>query len=94
MSAQIYFEADAETNVARFEALYEQHDAFVSEIGQPVEWDPMEGTKAARIMVRSSVTDIDDRAHWPEITDWLLDMQIRLRKAVDAAGEGYPRSDS
>jgi hypothetical protein len=49
-------------------------------------WDPVEERKATRVYLSSSVTDIHDRGRWPEVAEWLVDTQTRLRVAFAAVG--------
>jgi hypothetical protein len=87
LSAQIYFEGPtAEVNIARYQALHGKRDVFEAALGQPAEWDQMEGRKAARIVVPSPYQDVSARDQWPAIIEWLIDAQVRLRAAFDAAG--------
>jgi hypothetical protein len=87
LTAQIYFEGPtAEVNIARYEALYDRREAFEAALGEPAEWDQMEGRKAARVVVASPYQDVSARDQWPAIIDWLMDAQIRLRAALEAAG--------
>ncbi|MGH4002053.1 MAG: DUF4268 domain-containing protein [Pseudonocardiaceae bacterium] len=87
LTAQIYFEApDPEMNTARFEQLRERRQAIETMLGQALEWDAMVGRKAARIILDSDYSDVNAREQWPEIIDWLIDAQTRLRAAFDAAG--------
>jgi hypothetical protein len=87
LTAQIYFEGPtAEINIARYQALLQRRDAFEAALGEPAEWDPMEGRKAARIVIASPYQDVTAREEWPAIIDWLMDAQTRLRKALNAAG--------
>lgn len=46
----------------------------------------MDGRKAARIIASSDFNDLQDRDAWPAMTDWLIDAQGRLRRAIDAVG--------
>ena len=61
-------------------------DEFEAAFGAQLEWDPMDGRKAARIIASSDFNDPQDRDAWPAMTDWLIDAQVRLRRAIDAVG--------
>ena len=88
LTLQLYFESpDPETNRERFNALRNRADEFEAAFGAQLEWDPMEGRKAARIIASSDFNDIQDRDAWPAMTDWLIDAQGRLRRAIEAVGE-------
>lgn len=85
--SQIYFLAtDPALATARFNALYERREAFEAALGATPAWEPMEGKKATRIAMLSPYLDVLDRGRWPEMVDWLIDSQSRLRKAFAAVG--------
>lgn len=85
--AQVYFDSpDADLNSARFLALEAQRPAFDSALGLPAQWDPMDGLKAARVIVRSEYESLEDREHWPSMADWLTATASRFRVALDAIG--------
>jgi hypothetical protein len=85
---QIYFEdRDTRVNKARFELLRGRRDQFEEALGAVPDWDPMEGRKAARIVVAApEFRDVADEARWPEMINWLMTEQVRLRAALSAAG--------
>lgn len=94
--SQIYFQADdPPLTAARFAALLERRTAFESVLGEAATWDPMDGRKASRVYLVSGFDDVSDRARWPEMVDWLVDSQARLRAAWDAVGgvEGVTADD-
>jgi hypothetical protein len=59
--------------------------AFGSELG----FDELPTAKGCRIEARLEGPKITDRARWPEVIDWMLDTQTRLRRAVALVG-GVP----
>ncbi len=84
---QVYFEStDADLNANRFGALLVRKDEFEEALGAQCEWDAMPGRKGARIVTRSGLTDVDDRAQWPQAIEWLIQCQRRMRAAIFAAG--------
>lgn len=85
---QIYFESpNADLNMTRFENLRAKRDLFEATWGARPIWDEMPNRKAARVVVVSDeYKDVADRGQWPNMTDWLIDQQIRVRKAVSAVG--------
>jgi hypothetical protein len=84
---QFYFEdQDASMNTRRFEGALAQRDVFEAALGQPVEWDGMEGRKAARIVHGPVDYRVIDTARWPEMVDWLIESQTRMRQALDVVG--------
>lgn len=88
--AQVYFDSrDADLNQARFDKLHDHRVDFDAALGQAAMWDSMEGRKGARIVVTSPFDDIDDLDRWPEMINWLIEQQIRLRGALAKIG-GVP----
>lgn len=87
LTLQLYFESkDPEVNLERFSALHERAYEFETAFGEQLEWGAMPGQKAARVIAGSDFHDIDDRDAWPEMIDWLIDAQVRLRRAITAVG--------
>ncbi|MFL1593557.1 DUF4268 domain-containing protein [Rhodococcus ruber] len=84
---QIYFDSsDADLNKARFDWLYERRAGFESALGQAPSWDAMSDLKGARVVVVSPFDDIADRGSWADMTDWLIQQQIRFRNAIVSVG--------
>ena len=84
---QIYFkDADPAVNLARFEALHVKRDQFEQALGENAVWDEMAGRKAARVYVTSPFDDVADVDQWSAMMDWLLDQQVRFRRAIQAFG--------
>lgn len=84
---QFYFEdSDASMNSRRFEAALAQREVFEAALGRHVEWDGMEGRKAAKIVDGPADYKVTDIAGWPEMVDWLIESQIGMRQALDAIG--------
>jgi len=80
---QIYMNStDAQLNAARFATLEANKTTIESAMGEPLQWDPMPGRKAARTYLVSSFTNIDDRSVWPQAADWLISKQGKLRSAL------------
>jgi hypothetical protein len=88
--SELYFDdPDASVNTSRFNALRAVAEMVESNYGGPLEWDPMDGRKAARICEYLPAAQIDDGHRWDEYLDWLIDRQTRLRHAIAAVG-GVP----
>ncbi|GAB3266047.1 DUF4268 domain-containing protein [Alteromonas gracilis] len=88
--SELYFEdPDPEVNATRFGALLARREAIEKEYGGVLEWDPMDGRKAARICEYLDDASIDDEGDWAAYLEWFADRQARLRQAVQAAG-GIP----
>lgn len=88
LTARIYFSSpDPEANEARFDAVYRRRDEFEAALGAQPEWDRMDGRKGARIaLISHEFTDVADTDRWPQMVDWLIEKQIRLRATFDAIG--------
>lgn len=81
---ELYFNSgDPTINQDRFEALAAHRTEFDQALAElePV-WDPMEGRKAARVVLSSPYSSVDDSTMWPQLNQWLLDAQARLRDAL------------
>jgi len=96
LGCQVWFgSSDEAENLRRFNAVYAQRQAFEEAFGEPVEWDSMEGKKAAKIVISSDFTrnegwmDNTNRAKWPNMVDWVIETQERLRAALKTIG-GIP----
>lgn len=91
LCAQIAFDdRDADLNTARFEAIRARRAEFEQALGEPPVWDDMPGRKSARIVVRSTFPDVTSVEHWPQMIDWLIEAQRRLRETLEAVG-GVPK---
>lgn len=88
--SELYFEdPDPDLNTRRFEQLLAQKEAIEREYGGELEWDPMDGRKAARIGEYCADGRIDAEDDWTAYLEWFIDRQARLRRAVALAG-GVP----
>jgi hypothetical protein len=84
---QFYFDdPDASKNLRRFEAALAKREAFEAALGRSLQWDSMEGRKAARIVDGPVDYQIADTARWPDMVDWLIQSQTQMRQALDAVG--------
>ncbi len=85
---QVYFgDPDERLNRARFAALTSVAHEFEAAVGIPLQWDAMEGRRAARIRTRSGRGyRVEDESRWGEMTDWLAEMQLRFRAGLSAIG--------
>ena len=87
LRTEFYFDStDAGLNQSRFESLHRQRALIEEAVGEPLEWDEMSGRKGARVALKSSFTDPSDKDRWPAMVDWLVDSQVRMRAALEAAG--------
>ena len=91
LSAWIYFgSSDEATNLARFQALRLAQEQFELTLGEPAVWDAMDGRKAARIGVESTYASVTEVEKWSAMIEWLVDAQVRLRAALEAASSQQP----
>ena len=85
LEVQLYFNAgDPELNMQRYGDVLAHRDHFEEVLGREVSWDPMKGRKAARVVVTSPFTSIDDRDAWDDAVEWLIAVQSQVRKAYTA----------
>ena len=86
-AGEVVFDSrDADLNQARFDTLHDRRGDFEAVLGRAAVWDRMEGRKGARIVVTSPFGDIDDVDRWPDMIDWLIEQQLRLRGALGEVG--------
>jgi Domain of unknown function (DUF4268) len=69
--------------------LYERRDEIIAAFGGELGFDELPGAKGCRIEARLEGPQISDRPRWPEVIDWMLDTQTRLRRAIALVG-GVP----
>ncbi len=89
LTNQIYFEDspnDEAINLARYRRLEAHKAALESAVGAKLEWDPMPGSKAARVVMVSPYRSLDDESAWPEMVEWIIDGQERLRMVLAQIG--------
>lgn len=85
LEVQLYFNADdPELNMQRYHDLLVQRSRFEQVLDREVTWDPMEGSKAARVVVTSSFASLDDRDSWDDAIEWMIDAQSRVRRAYES----------
>ncbi|MEV5632055.1 DUF4268 domain-containing protein [Micromonospora tulbaghiae] len=62
---------------------------IVGAFGGELIFDDLPNNKGCRIEARLIGPKIGDQRNWPEVIDWMIDSQERLRRAVAAVG-GVP----
>ena len=88
---QVWFgDRDPAVNDRRFEAVLAHRETFESLVGPELRWERMEGRKATKIVLPSPYPEIEDRAQWSQMAEWLIAKQELFRKAFDAIG-GIPQ---
>lgn len=70
VSCELYIAGRVGADLA-FELLEEQKDEIEAKLG-PLEWKPLPGKGACRIVQRKEA-EIEDREGWPELIGWLLE---------------------
>jgi hypothetical protein len=75
---------DGEANMKLFRFLEERRPQMEQAYGMPLEFDPIEGKRACRIVTYRDESVIDDEEQWPEFLDWLIDAGERMRAALAA----------
>lgn len=76
--AELYIDAgDAETNAGYVRALLQRQEEFEKVVGQRLEWDPMEGRRAARISV-SRPLPTGDPSEDAELRNWAVETLLAL----------------
>lgn len=88
--SELYFEdPDPDVNARRFEELLARRTSIEQRYGGALEWDPMEGRKAARVCEYLVDAQIDNEGDWSAYLEWFADRQARLRHAIRTTG-GIP----
>lgn len=77
---------DRSVNERRFLALQSHKSQFEDTLGVEANWNEKPGAKSAAIAVRSPFGGVTEVDQWPAMLDWAVDMQARLREAVDVVG--------
>jgi len=74
---------DAERNQAIFNALAQHKEAVEQAFGRPLDWQPLEGKRAARICYYiHDRGGLRNRDRWDELQDAMIDAMIRLEKSL------------
>lgn len=90
LSSELVFESpEAESNVARFQALEVLRATLEDAYGGPLDWQELPTRKATRIADYLPDADVSFEEQWDQYLDWMLDRQTRLRHALAAVG-GIP----
>ena len=90
LGLQLVFEShDRDLNLARLEAVAEQKAVFESAFGGPLAWESRDGLKSTRIAAYTEVADVAQTDRWDAWIDWLIEIGVRMRKALVAVG-GVP----
>jgi hypothetical protein len=88
--SELFFDhPDPAINLARWQVLYDRTDEIIAAFGGELGFDELPTAKGCRIEARLEGPKINDRPRWPEVIDWMLDTQTRLRHAV-ALVSGVP----
>ena len=62
-----------------YHKFYSKKDAIESEMGIQLEWNELPEKKASRILAYKEI-DFEDKDHWPEQFEWLMDVALNMKK--------------
>lgn len=84
---QLYFNStDPDVNQANFDRIAAEKTVFEAELEEAAIWDDKPGMKGAAIYVVSPFQSIDETDSWPAMLDWIMQRQVRFRRALAAVG--------
>jgi hypothetical protein len=69
---------DKERNKSIFDKLYGEKEAIEKDIGAPLNWNPMYGSRASRIYLAIQYGGLHDPSTWPELQDEMVETVIRF----------------
>lgn len=86
--SELYFEdPDPTVNSNRWKQLQQQESAIRAVFGDgDLQFVDIPKNKICRIEARMNGPRIKETAQWPEVLDWMVDTQVRLRAAIDSVG--------
>lgn len=87
LRAEIYIDVgDAESNLGLFNGLHARKARFEDEIGEELDWDPLEARRACRISLYfPEGIRVRQRDRWPEAREWLIEALGQMRQAFGPA---------
>ncbi len=71
-------------NKELYDHIYENKDTFESTVGYPLEWQRLDGKKAASIHTCIPGLDFDKQGNYPQLMEEIVKRSIAIRKAVQA----------
>ena len=84
LRTEFYFgSSDQRLNQSRFDAVLALREPIESAIGQPLEWEALEGRKACRIALYGPDGDITESERWADYRTWFTD-SYKLFKEVSS----------
>jgi hypothetical protein len=85
LRAEAYIDTgDEESTSEIFNNLLENRAVIEAAVGEPLEWDLMEGKQAARISVYfGDDIRVREEKRWPEARAWLIESLGKMRAAFD-----------
>jgi hypothetical protein len=72
----------AAENKIIFDRLAQSKASIEASVGEPLEWQRLEGKRACRIKKNIDLGGYRDEDRWPEIQDAMIDAMIRMEKAL------------
>ena len=83
VQVEVYIDSDDGTwNDNLFEQLMEQKESIESELGEPLDWDGMDGRRACRVSVKRPGSIDDAPEALAEIRAWMIDRLLKFREAL------------
>jgi hypothetical protein len=91
--AEVYLDrGDSDINKSLFDALVAEKELLKSQVGEPLEWDRMDGKQACRIAAYRSGSIDDDPMNLEEVKGWAIIRLLRLKKAFEPRLKNLLRS--
>ncbi|ORU00082.1 hypothetical protein D081_1176 [Anaerovibrio sp. JC8] len=77
LDVEIYINDDK----SLFYTLFKNKEQIEQEIGMELEWLELPNKKASRVLIKKNV-NYDDKTQWAGQFEWLIDVMIKMKKAV------------
>ena len=88
LSRELYIDtSDPSRNLVIFNHFFERKDKFEEAYGRKLTWEPADGHEYCRIAEYRDDCSPDDAVRHSEFVDWIVDTEVRLRRAIAAVGE-------
>ncbi len=89
---ELYIDSgDAEANASYFEQFFSHKEAIESAVGEPLDWDVLEGRRACRISLcysKSPISVLDDELALAPLTKWAVETMKHMRDGFRPFIEG------
>jgi len=67
-------------NKALFDSFYADKDAIEAELGMTLDWDRLDGKKAATICIHIPGLDFDHQDNYPALMDQIIETAVKFKK--------------